>query len=171
MQKSSAAEGFNYRTGCGALGVVMALFSVCGVVTFVTDLITKRKPEEFAAGLGISFFFAGTVVVGLLIARHYFRRPPARPNVQLENRLLQVAYAHRARLSVPQVALHCQVSIEESREVLERMVSQGVAVPQVDDDGTITYVFDDLFPPPAAFHPHRGRAAARPSPRRIEGLN
>jgi hypothetical protein len=30
------------------------------------------------------------------------------------------------------------------------MVLQGVAVPEVDDDGTITYVFDDLLPPPGA---------------------
>ena len=147
-QRASSSEIFNYRMGCGALGVVMTLFSGCGVVAFVTDLVTKRRPEEFGAGLGLSVFFAGTAVVGLLIARHYFRKPPKGPNVQLENRLLQVAYAHRARLTVPQVALHCQVSIEESRELLERMVSQGVAVPQVDDDGTITYVFDDLLPPP-----------------------
>ena len=136
--------------GCGALGVVMALFSGCGFVAFFTDLITGRRPDQFAAGLSLSFFCAGTAVVGLLIARHYFRKPPARPNVQLENRLLQVGYAHRGRLTVPQVALHCQVSIEESRELLERMVAQGVAVPEVDDDGTITYVFDDLLPPPGA---------------------
>ena len=128
----------------------MALFSVCGVIAFVTDLITKRRPEEFAAGLGLSFFFAGTAVVGLLIARHYFRRPPARPNVELENRILELAYAHQARLSVPQVALHCRVSIEASRAALERMVTLGVAVPQVDDDGTITYFFDDLLPPPGS---------------------
>lgn len=147
-QKKSRLAGQNYRAGCGALGVVMALFSACGVIAFVTDLITNRKPEEFAAGLGLSFFFAGTAVAGIFIARHYFRKPPARPNVELENRILQLAYAHQARLSVPQVALHCRVSIEESREALERMVTLGVAVPQVDDDGTISYFFDDLLPPP-----------------------
>lgn len=163
-QKQSPLEGLTYRAGCGALGVVMALFSGCGVVSFVADLITKSRPEEFGAGLGLSVFFAGTTVVGLLIARHYFRQPPSRANVQLENRLLQVAYAHRGRLTVPQVALHCQVSIEESRELLERMVTQGVAVPQVDDDGTITYVFDDLLPPPGAVAPlpEPGQPAAKP---------
>ncbi len=46
------------------------------------------------------------------------------------------------------------MSIEESREALERMVTQGVAVPEVDDDGTITYVFD--------FLPSPGGAAALP---------
>jgi hypothetical protein len=143
-----ALDGLNYRVGCGALGVLMALFSGCGVIAFATDLFTNRKPEEFSALLALSFFFAGTAVAGILIARHYFRRPPARPNVRLENRILQLAYAHQARLSVPQVALHCQVSIEESRAALERMVTQGVAVPQVDDDGTISYFFDDLLPPP-----------------------
>ncbi len=100
-QRPSPFASVNYRAGCGALGVIMTLFSGCGVVAFVTDLITKRRPEEFGAGLGLSVFFAGTAVVGLLIARHYLRKPPKGPNVQLENRLLQVAYAHRARLTVP----------------------------------------------------------------------
>lgn len=161
-QKRSRLEGQNYRVGCGALGVLMALFSGCGVVAFVTDLITKRAPEEFAAGLGLSFFFAGTAVAGILLARHYFRKPPAPPDVDLENRLLQVAYAHQARLTVPQVALHCRVSIEESRAVLERMVSLGVAVPQVDDDGTITYFFDDLLPPPGQTAPGQGQISGGP---------
>ncbi|HWS56212.1 MAG TPA: hypothetical protein VN228_18875 [Pyrinomonadaceae bacterium] len=145
QQKS---DGPSYRAGCGALGVVMALFSVCGVIAFATDLVANRKPEEVSVLLALSVFFAGTAVAGILIARHYFRKPPARPNVELENRILQLAYAHQARLSVPQVALHCRVSIEESREALERMVTQGVALPQVDDDGTISYFFDDLLPPP-----------------------
>jgi hypothetical protein len=163
-RKQSFFDGSGYRKGCGALGVVMALFSGCGVVAFVTDIVTQRKPDELSAALSLSFLFAGTAVVGLLIARHYFRKEPARPNAQLENRLLQVAYAHRARLTVPQVALHCQVTIEESREVLERMVSQGVAVPQVDDDGTITYVFDDLLPPPGSLPTAQGQGGlgARP---------
>lgn len=149
-EQKSRLDGLSYRTGCGALGVLMALFSGCGVIAFATDLVANRKPEDLPALLSLSFFFAGTAVAGILLARHYLRRPPPRPNVQLENRILQLAYAHRARLSVPQVALHCQVSIEESRAALERMVMQGAAVPQVDDDGTISYYFDDLLPPPGA---------------------
>jgi len=160
-QQKSRLDGLSYRTGCGALGVLMALFSGCGVIAFATDLAANRKPEDFSALLSLSFFFAGTAVAGILIARHYLRKPPARPNVQLENRILQLAYAHRARLSVPQVALHCQVSIEESRAALERMVSLGVALPQVDDDGTISYFFDDLTPPPGA--PPRGQVPGGPS--------
>jgi hypothetical protein len=148
-QKHSVPEGFSYRTGCGALGVLMALFSACGVVAFVTDLFANPKPEEMSAILALSFFFTGTAIGGALIARHYFRKPPARPNVQLENRVLRLAFEHGARITVPQVALHCEVSIEESRAALERMVLQGAATPEVDDDGTITYFFDDLLPTPA----------------------
>lgn len=142
------AGGLNYRAGCGALGVVMALFSACGVIAFVTDLFVGPKPEEISPILALSFLFTGTAVGGVLIARHYLRKPPARPDVRLENRILRLAYAHRARLTVPQVAMHCEVSIEESREALERMVLQGAARPEVDDDGTITYLFDDLLPSP-----------------------
>lgn len=140
--------GLNYRAGCGALGVVMALFSACGVVAFVADLFTGAKPEEVSALIALSFFFTCTAAGGLLIARHYLRKLPARPDVRLENRILRLAYAHRARLTVPQVAMHCEVSIERSREALERMVLQGAAKPEVEDDGTITYFFDDLLPAP-----------------------
>jgi hypothetical protein len=164
QQQKPLFERLNYRAGCGALGVVMAVFGACSVVAFVSDLLTNPQRDQLAAGISLSFFFACAAAGGLFIARHYFRKPPARPNVQLENRLLQVAYAHRARLTVPQVALHCQVSIEESRELLERMVTQGVAVPQVDDDGTITYVFDDLLPPPGTIPSAQepGGPAAKP---------
>jgi hypothetical protein len=140
--------GLNYRAGCGALGVLMALFSACGAVAFVSDLITGAKPEEFSAAVALSFLFTCTTVGGALVARHYLRKPPAQPDVRLENRILRLAYAHRARLTVPQVAMHCEVSIERSREALERMVMQGAAKPEVDDDGTITYFFDDLLPSP-----------------------
>jgi hypothetical protein len=44
------------------------------------------------------------------------------------------------------VALHCRVSIGESREALERMVLQGAASPLVEDDGGIIYDFSDLLP-------------------------
>lgn len=157
-------DGQNYRVGCGALGVIMALVSGCGVIAFATDLVANRKPEDVSVLLALSFFFAGTAVAGILLARHYLRKPPARPNVQLENRVLQLAYANQARLTVAQVALHCQVSIEESREALERMVTQGVATPQVDDDGTITYLFDDLLPAPGAAAHGRGQVGPAPGP-------
>ena len=152
-QKQPILERQGYRAGCGVLGLVLALFSGCGIVGFVTDIVTNRKPDDLSAALALSFFFTGTAVAGVLVARHFFRKLPAKPDVRLENRLLQVAYEHRARLTVPQVALHCHVSIEESRALLERMVSQGVAVPEVDDDGTIAYIFDELLPPPGGVPP------------------
>src|SRR5918992_3364560 len=83
---------------------------------------------------------------GIFVAWKFLRSAPAPPNADLENRILQLAEAKGCRLTVGMVALHCRVSIGESREALERMVLQGAATPVVEDDGGIVYDFSDLLP-------------------------
>ena len=84
------------------------------------------------------------------------RGAPARPNVELENRILQLAGAKGCRLTVGMVALNCRVSIEESREALERLALQGAANVEVEDDGGIVYDFSDLLPSGKGSSPQGG---------------
>jgi hypothetical protein len=128
------------------LGLALSLFSLFFVVAAFFDLMVNRDPKEMGVLVGMLVLFGGLSALGVFVAWHFFRREPAAPDAGLENRILQLAEARGCRLTVPMVALHCRASIEESRAALERMVMQGVATPDVEDDGGIVYDFSDLLP-------------------------
>jgi hypothetical protein len=135
-----------FRYGCGILGIGVALLSLFFVVAAFFDLVINRDPKEVGVLVGMIVLFGGLAAAGVFAAWKFMRRPPARPNFDLENRILQLAEAKGCRLTVGMVALHCRVSIEEGREALERMALQGAANVEVEDDGGIVYDFSDLLP-------------------------
>ncbi len=145
-QKPTGSAPAVFRLGCGILGVVMALFSLFFVVAAFFDLVVNREAKEMGVLVGMLVLFGGLTAAGAFVAWNFLRSRPAPPNTDLENRILQLAEAKGCRLTVPMVALHCRVGIEESRAALERMVTLGAATPQVEDDGGIVYDFSDLLP-------------------------
>ena len=147
-----------FRYGCGILGIGLALLSLFFVVAAFFDLVINRDPKEAGVLVGMIVLFGGLAAAGVFAAWKFMRGAPAQPDFDLENRILQLAEARGCRLTVGMVALNCRVSIGESREALERMVLQGAATPQVEDDGGIVYDFSDLLPacesePPAGQRP------------------
>ena len=146
LQRPTGAAPGVFRYGCGILGIGLALISLFFVVAAFGDLVVKRDPKETGVLVGMIVLFGGLAAAGVFTAWKFMRSAPAQPNVELENRILQLAEAKGCRLTVGMVALHCRVSIGESREALERMVLQGAATPQVEDDGGIVYDFSDLLP-------------------------
>jgi hypothetical protein len=146
LQKPTGSMPGVFRYGCGILGIVLALLSLFFVVAAFFDLVIKRDPKEVGVLVGMIVLFGGLAAAGLFAAWKFMRSAPAQPNVELENRILQLAEAKGCRLTVGMVALHCRVGIEESRAALERMALQGAANPLVEDDGGIVYDFSDLLP-------------------------
>lgn len=146
-RKPAGAAPAVFRLGCGILGVLMALFSLFFVVAAFFDLVINRDAKEVGLLVGMMVLFGGLTAAGAFVAWNFLRSQPAPPDTDLENRILQLAEAKGCRLTVPMVALHCRVGIEESRAALERMVLQGAATPEVEDDGGIVYDFSDLLPP------------------------
>ena len=134
------------RVGCGILGIGLVLFGLFVAGAAIADLVINRNPKEAPALVGMTVFFGGLAVVGVIAAWKFLRSAPAPPDIDLENRVLQLAEAKGCRLTVGMVALHCRLSLEESRAALERMVMQGAATPEVEDDGGIVYDFSDLLP-------------------------
>lgn len=134
------------RYGCGIISIGVVLFSLFFVVTAFFDLVINRDPKEVGVLVGIIVLFGGLAAAGIFGAWKFMRSRPTPPNFELENRILQLASAKGCRLTVGLVALHCRVSIEESRAALERMALQGAANVQVEDDGGIVYDFSDLLP-------------------------
>jgi hypothetical protein len=146
LQRPTGSAPGVFRYGCGILGIGLALISLFFVVAAFSDLVVKRDPKETGVLIGMIVLFGGLAAAGVFTAWKFMRSAPAQPNVELENRILQLAEAKGCRLTVGMVALHCRVGIGESREALERMVLQGAAAPLVEDDGGIIYDFSDLLP-------------------------
>ncbi len=135
-----------FRFGCGIIGIGVALISLFFVVAAFIDLVVNRDAKEAPVLVAMLVLFGGLAAAGIFTAWKMMRKAPAPLNVDLENRILQLAEAKGCRLTVGMVALNCRVSIEESRAALERMVLQGAAMPDVEDDGGIVYDFSDLLP-------------------------
>lgn len=146
LQKPTGSAPGVLRYGCGILGIGVALISLFFVVAAVGDLVVNRDAKEAPVLVGLIALFGGLSAAGLFAAWKFMRAEPARPNFELENRILQLAEAKGCRLTVGMVALHCRVSIEDGRAALERMALQGAANVQVEDDGGIVYDFSDLLP-------------------------
>ena len=146
LQKPTGSAPGVFRYGCGILGIGLALLSLFFVVAAVADLVVNRDAKEAPVLIGMVVLFGGLAAAGVFAAWKFMRKAPAVPNVDLENRILQLAEARGCRLTVGMVALHCRVGIEESRAALERMALQGAAAPLVEDDGGIVYDFSDIFP-------------------------
>jgi hypothetical protein len=147
LQRPTGAVPGVFRYGCGILGIGVALVSLFFVVAAFIDLVVNREAKEASVLVGMIVLFGGLAAAGVFTAWKFMRGAPAAPNFELENRILQLAEAKGCRLTVGMVALHCRVSIGESRDALERMVLQGAASPLVEDDGGIVYDFTDLLPP------------------------
>ena len=135
-----------FRYGCGIVGIGVALISLFFVVAAFFDLVINRDPKEVGVLVGMMVLFGGLAAAGIFAAWKFMRSAPAAPNYDLENRILHLAEAKGCRLTVGMVALHCRVSIEESRAALERMALQGAANVEVENDGGIVYDFSDLLP-------------------------
>ncbi|MCA1618700.1 MAG: hypothetical protein LC795_05190 [Acidobacteria bacterium] len=146
LQKPTGSVPAVFRFGCGILGIGLALFSLFFVVAAFSDLVINRDPKEVGVLVGMIVLFGGLAAAGVFAAWKFMRAAPARPNVDLENSILQLAEAKGCKLTVGMVALHCRLGVEESRAALERMVLQGAATPLVEDDGGIIYDFSDLLP-------------------------
>ena len=146
LQKPKSSTPGALRYGCGILSICGVLVCLFFVIAAISDLLLKREPDKVGVLIGLVVFFGGLAAAGVFAAWKFMRSAPAAPNHELENRILQLAEAKGCRLTVGMVALHCRVSIEESRAALERMALQGAANVEVEDDGGIVYDFSDLLP-------------------------
>jgi uncharacterized protein YneF (UPF0154 family) len=143
------------RTFFGVLGVIIALFSSFFVATALVEIAGGGDGKTPVSVLvGIAVFFGGTLLAGGYLARRMFRRavraaPPATDTEVAEKRVLALAAKLGGRTTVAEAAARCGLTVAESREVLERLVSQSVAELLVADDGTMVYAISGLLTPEA----------------------
>jgi hypothetical protein len=139
------------RVFFGVLGVIIAVFSSFFVATAVVEIAGGGDGKTATSVLvGIAVFFGGTALAGGYLARRMFRRagpvaPPATSAEVAEKRVLALAARVGGRTTVAEAAARCGLTVEESREVLERLASQSVAEILVADDGTLVYAIAGLL--------------------------
>jgi hypothetical protein len=133
------------------LGVIIALLSSFFVATALVEVAAGGDGKTPVSVLvGIAVFFGGTALAGGYLARRMFRRPsraaPPATNTEIaERRVLALAAKLGGRTTVAEAAARCGLTVAESREVLERLVSQSVAELLVADDGTMVYAISGLL--------------------------
>jgi hypothetical protein len=144
--------------GClSAVGIGMALFSAFIVAAAVVESATggdgKTSPGVYA---GLIVFFGGLLVLGAYLAWRMLRPRPAtagvgqagaapaeapRTDASRERDVLRFAEAEHGRVTIPEVAARCDMTVLEAKATLDRLVMQQAATIQVTERGVLVYVF------------------------------
>jgi len=150
--------------GClGAVGIGIMLASAFFVATAVVESATggdgKTSPGVYA---GLTVFFGGIFLVGAYLAWRAFRprgatvgaggsgqadsgrtQPPT--DADRERAVLRFAEQEHGRVTVPEVATNCDLTVAEAKATLDRLVLQQAATIQVTQAGILVYVFPGLL--------------------------
>lgn len=136
------------RTWLGIGGVVMLLVSIFFVAAAVGDILRGGDGKTPMGVLwGLLLFFSGLSFVGGVMIRKGFwaaSGPPPVSQFEQEQRILALAEHEGGRLTISQVALHCHISVANSKLMLDHLASQGVAQMHFDDNGDFYYNFKGL---------------------------
>jgi hypothetical protein len=138
------------RTALGIFGVVLA----AGCLLIIAGMIANiAAGDDNVAGnvIGLIVMLAAAGGGVALVWANLLKRPhaPGRSPAEIERQVLAVASRSGGQVTVAEVALHCRLTIEESKRLLSRMNAQGVAAVSLSDDGDMLYTFAGLEPPPS----------------------
>jgi hypothetical protein len=147
----------------GATGIGMALVSGFFTAYFIGELVSGTSKNTPGTDVGLIVMFGGLLAVGVAMAwSAFFKRPsapgaarpgtggaggqaasPTRPPTPAERErgILLLAERHHGRVTVPEVAAHCGLTIAEAKAELDRLVAARVADLQVTSGGVLVYVF------------------------------
>ncbi len=128
-------------------GILVTIFSSFFVFAAIGDLITGDKQgTSVGVLLGLLVFFLGTSFSGILLARYGFSKEKSKVSeFDQEQRVLALAKTTQGKLTVAEVALHCHLTIEESKTILDKIAAQGVAEMQFTDKGDFIYLFPSFI--------------------------
>jgi len=142
--------------GClTAVGLVTVLVSVFFVAGGIVQLATGDTETPRDGSVGLIVVFGGTLIAGAYLIWRMVRRrpgggtddplieePPAPPTeADRERRVLRFAETEHGRVTVPEVAASCDMTIAEAKATLDRLVTVEAAIIQVTDSGILVYVF------------------------------
>jgi hypothetical protein len=141
-------------TAVGAMiALVSAFFVAAAVVESATGGDGETSPGVYA---GLIVFFGGTFVGGAYLVWRMLQKrpatsgasgpaaeqPPAPPTeADRERQVLRFAETEHGRVTIPEVAARCDMTIAEAKATLDRLVTLQAATIQVTSAGVLVYVF------------------------------
>ena len=136
-----------------AIALVSAFFVAAAVVESATGGDGKTSPGVYA---GLIVFFGGTFIGGVYLVWRMLQKrpgtddagdraaeqPPAPPSeADRERQVLRFAEKEHGRVTIPEVAANCDMTIAEAKVTLDRLVTLQAASLQVTQSGILVYVF------------------------------
>jgi hypothetical protein len=138
------------RTLLGAVGALVALFSLMLVGAFVAELAAGGDGRtSVGAYVFLIAVFVVLAVGGAWVARSQLWAAPGRPgyrpprlsDAEREQRILDFAEQEGGRVTVAEIAARCDLPVDDSKVALDRLVAQGVAELHVAERGVLVYIF------------------------------
>ena len=153
----------------GCVGIAIALMGGLFFSMFLVTLMTGGDGKtETGVLVGLVVFFGGMLAAGLYVAWRMFRArptpatsgaarpgtgvptsptppPPPQTDAERERRVLRFAEREHGRVTIPEVATQCDMSLADSKATLDRLVLAKVAEIHVTDTGVLVYVFSGFL--------------------------
>lgn len=125
--------------------VALILIIVGMFFTGLFAIAIAANPNDIATGIAIMFFLGNVpLIAGVLLLRQSRAKKRRAMMETAERVLLQLARQNRGTLTASTVAMETPLTVEEAREMLELMVTRGIADVDVDDHGVVAYRFREL---------------------------
>lgn len=140
------------RKGLGVIGGGSALFSLMFVAMAIANLLGLDAYNSKGPGVDFALLilFSGTALASVLMARWGFQKPL--PPGQLLHKdeqirlILSLAKRQKGELSLLEVAAETQLSLDQSKLLLEDLVTSQLAQMDIRPDGGMLYVFPEFRP-------------------------
>lgn len=129
-----------------AAGAMILFGAVMGLGSLAS---TNESGTSPMAEMALVFFFSILpVALGVWIFWRARKRSQLRRAKSMEKKILTLAGQNSGVLSVHDVALKTQLSLKESKKMLEDLFAEGWCGIDMDDAGQVVYIFKNSAPPP-----------------------
>ena len=131
----------------GGFGVLTSLASLTMISAAVGDLISGSGDTAPGILIGLMIFFTGTAVAsGYFAKKQLSGDGPSEKDTahSHETMILELAMKQGGRLNIAQIAALTPLSVNEAKEAIKVLSTQGVAEVNFNGEGEIFYAFEGL---------------------------
>ncbi len=125
-----------------AAGILLVIFGLFLVLGSINNIADRKNTDSVAADVAV-LLIAGVLplVLGVWLVLHARRRASQRAFEARERIVLHLAGQHHGELTVPQVAEESDMTLEQAKEVLERLYRKSFTEVTLSDAGEMVYRF------------------------------